>query len=167
MEHSPCASRNLAAGPLFRELVAQFCESPQAETCEVSLQQTDAAEQAKFCVDRALLERLLENLLGNSIRHNSAPVEIEVQTDVAGNRFCLTVADNGTGYPPAGSGRTARHAAERADPGTFWDFMWWSRSPPRMAAGWRSGRMCQTVQRQRCGCPALKKRPLLLLVRMW
>ena len=43
----------------------------------------------------------LENLLGNSIRHNSAPVEIEVQTDVAGNRFCLTVADNGTGYPPA------------------------------------------------------------------
>lgn len=86
---------------LFRELVAQFCESPQAETCEVSLQQTAAAEQAKLCVDRALLERLLENLLGNSIRHNSAPVEIEVQTDVAGNRFCLTVADNGTGYPPA------------------------------------------------------------------
>ena len=77
------------------------CESPQAETCEVSLQQTAAAEQAKLCVDRALLERLLENLLGNSIRHNSAPVEIEVQTDVAGNRFCLTVADNGTGYPPA------------------------------------------------------------------
>ena len=44
---------------------------------------------------------MLENLLGNSIRHNSAPVEIEVQTNVAGNRFCLTVADNGTGYPPA------------------------------------------------------------------
>ena len=46
---------------------------------------------------QGLLERLLENLLGNSIRHNAAPVEIEVQTDVAGNRFCLTVADNGTG----------------------------------------------------------------------
>ena len=97
----PLRKQEFAAGPLFRELVAQFCESPQAETCEVSLQQTAAAEQAKLCVDRALLERLLENLLGNSIRHNSAPVEIEVQTDVAGNRFCLTVADNGTGYPPA------------------------------------------------------------------
>ena len=97
----PLRKQEFAAGPLFRELVAQFCESPQAETCEVSLQQTDAAEQAKLCVDRALLERLLENLLGNSIRHNSAPVEIEVQTNVAGNRFCLTVADNGTGYPPA------------------------------------------------------------------
>lgn len=97
----PLRKQEFAAGPLFRELVAQFCESPQAETCEVSLRQTAAAEQAKLCVDRALLERLLENLLGNSIRHNSAPVEIEVQTDVAGNRFCLTVADNGTGYPPA------------------------------------------------------------------
>ena len=97
----PLRKQEFAAGPLFRELVAQFCESPQAETCEVSLQQTAATEQAKLCVDRALLERLLENLLGNSIRHNSAPVEIEVQTDVAGNRFCLTVADNGTGYPPA------------------------------------------------------------------
>lgn len=97
----PLRKQEFAAGPLFRELVAQFCESPQAETCEVSLQQTAAAEQAKLCVDRALLERLLENLLGNSIRHNSAPVEIEVQTNVAGNRFCLTVADNGTGYPPA------------------------------------------------------------------
>lgn len=97
----PLRKQEFAAGPLFRELVAQFCESPQAETCEVSLQQTAAAEQAKLCVDRALLERLLENLLGNSIRHNAAPVEIEVQTNVAGNRFCLTVADNGTGYPPA------------------------------------------------------------------
>ena len=97
----PLRKQEFAAGPLFRELVAQFCESPQAETCEVSLQQTAAAEQAKLCVDRALLERLLENLLGNSIRHNAAPVEIEVQTDAAGNRFCLTVADNGTGYPPA------------------------------------------------------------------
>lgn len=97
----PLRKQEFAVGPLFRELVAQFCESPQAESCEVSLQQTAAAEQAKLCVDRALLERLLENLLGNSIRHNSAPVEIEVQTDVAGNRFCLTVADNGTGYPPA------------------------------------------------------------------
>ena len=97
----PLRKQEFAAGPLFRELVAQFCESPQAESCEVSLQQTAATEQAKLCVDRALLERLLENLLGNSIRHNAAPVEIEVQTNVAGNRFCLTVADNGTGYPPA------------------------------------------------------------------
>ena len=61
----PLRKQEFAAGPLFRELVAQFCESPQAESCGVSLQQTAATEQAKLCVDRALLERLLENLLAD------------------------------------------------------------------------------------------------------
>ena len=97
----PLRKQKFVAGPLFRELVAQFCEEPQAETCELSLQQTAAAERANLCVDRALLERLLENLLNNSIRHNPAPVRIEIETDVVGEQFCLTVADNGTGYPPA------------------------------------------------------------------
>ena len=68
----PLRKQEFAAGPLFRELVAQFCESPQAETCEVSLQQTAAAEQAKLCVDCALLERLLETCWATAsgiIRH--------------------------------------------------------------------------------------------------
>ena len=97
------------------------------------MQQTAAAEQAKLCVDRALLERLLENLLGNSIRHNAAPVEIEVQTDVAGNRFCLTVADNGQAIRLP-FWRHCKACRRTSRPRTFWDFMWWSRSPPRMAA---------------------------------
>lgn len=97
----PLRRQEFQAGPLFRELVAQFCEEPLAEHCELSLQQTDAAEQAKLCVDRALLGRLLENLLGNSVRHNPAPVDLAVRTDVAGQSFCLTVEDDGAGYPPA------------------------------------------------------------------
>lgn len=97
----PLRKQEFVAGPLFRELVAQFCDSPAAETCELVLEQSAVAERAKLCLDRALLERLLENLLGNSIRHNEAPVKIEVKTDVRENRFCLTVADDGKGYPPA------------------------------------------------------------------
>ena len=34
----PLRKQEFAAGPLFRELVAQFCEIPQAESCEVSPQ---------------------------------------------------------------------------------------------------------------------------------
>ena len=97
----PLRKQEFPAGPLFRELVAQFCEGPLAENCELSLQQTAAAEQTKLLADRALLGRLLENLLTNGIRHNPSPVKIEIRTDVVGDRFCLTVADNGTGYPPA------------------------------------------------------------------
>ena len=97
----PLRKQEFPAGPLLRELVAQFCEEPLAENCDLSLQQTRAAERAKLLVDRALLGRLLENLLTNSIRHNPALVHIVVRTDVTGNQFCLTVEDDGTGYPPA------------------------------------------------------------------
>ncbi len=51
------------------KLVAQFYDSPLAENCEITLYQTNAAEHAQISVDRALLARLLENLLSNSVRH--------------------------------------------------------------------------------------------------
>lgn len=83
----PLRRKDLRAGPLFRQLVAQFCESP--------------------------LARLLENLLNNSVRHNPKPVNITVHTRRAGERFCLTVADDGIGYPPAVL--AALNAAEPAE----------------------------------------------------
>ena len=97
----PLRKELFTAGPLVRELVAQFCDSPLADRCELSLTQTPAAEQAQLLVDRALLGRLLENLLSNSVRHNPGPVSIQIQTDVSGRFFTLTVTDDGTGYPPA------------------------------------------------------------------
>ena len=39
--------------------------------------------------------------MNNSIRHNPGPVSITVRTEAAGGCFCLTVADDGCGYPPA------------------------------------------------------------------
>lgn len=97
----PLRKAVFTAGPLFREMVAQLAERPMAEGCELSLNQTEAAERAMLAVDRALLERLLENLLSNSVRHNPQPVRIEILTDAAGRSFRLTVADDGKGYPPA------------------------------------------------------------------
>ena len=96
----PLRKEELTAGPLMRQLVARFCESPLAERCDLSLTQSLEAEQAKLSVDRALLERLLENLLGNSVRHNTLPVQIRVETARVGRSFILTVTDNGRGYPP-------------------------------------------------------------------
>ena len=97
----PLRRKSLRAGPLFRALVAQFCENAQEKKCEIALEQSEQSEQAMLCADRALLERLLENLLNNSIRHNPGPVSITVRTEAAGGYFCLTVADDGCGYPPA------------------------------------------------------------------
>ena len=96
----PLRRQTLAAGPLVRQLAAQFCESPLADRCELSLTQTEAAERALLDADPALLGRLLENLLNNSVRHNTGPVRVHIGTEVAGGRLCLTVTDNGAGYPP-------------------------------------------------------------------
>ena len=109
----PLRRKDLRAGPLFRQLVAQFCESPLAERCGITLEQEDPAEQTVLSVDEALLARLLENLLNNSVRHNPKPVNITVHTRRAGERFCLTVADDGIGYPPAVL--AALNAAEPAE----------------------------------------------------
>lgn len=97
----PLRRKDLRAGPLFRQLVAQFCESPLAERCGITLEQEEPAEQTVLSVDEALLARLLENLMNNSVRHNPKPVNITVHTRRAGERFCLTVADDGIGYPAA------------------------------------------------------------------
>ena len=93
--------------------MAQFCESPLAERCEITLEQEEPAEQTVLSVDEALLARLLENLLNNSVRHNPKPVNITVHTRQVGERFCLTVADDGIGYPAAVL--AALNAAEPAE----------------------------------------------------
>lgn len=109
----PLRRKDLRAGPLFRQLVAQFCESPLAERCEITLEQEEPAEQTVLSVDEALLARLLENLMNNSVRHNPKPVNITVHTRRVGERFCLTVADDGIGYPAAVL--AALNAAEPAE----------------------------------------------------
>lgn len=109
----PLRRKDLRAGPLFRQLVAQFCESPLAERCEITLEQEESAEQTVLSVDEALLARLLENLMNNSVRHNPKPVNITVHTRQVGERFCLTVADDGIGYPAAVL--VALNAAEPAE----------------------------------------------------
>ena len=62
----PLRRKDLRAGPLFRQLVAQFCESPLAERCEITLEQEEPAEQTVLSVDEALLARLLENLMNTA-----------------------------------------------------------------------------------------------------
>ena len=97
----PLRREVLAVGPLLRELVAQFYDSPLAEGCEIELTQTPEAEHAQLSADRALLWRLLENLLHNSVRHNASPVTIQIHGQCSRKMLELTISDNGSGYPPA------------------------------------------------------------------
>ena len=69
----PLRRKDLRAGPLFRQLVAQFCESPLAERCEITLEQEEPAEQpeeltaaqkrARELVDSMTLEQKLYQMM--------------------------------------------------------------------------------------------------------
>lgn len=97
----PLRCQPLTAGPLLRELAAQFYENPLAESCELELSQTEEAEHAILHVDKALLSRAVENLLNNSVRHNTQPVTVTLTAQLTNGLFQLTVSDNGQSYPPA------------------------------------------------------------------
>lgn len=97
----PLRCQPLTAGPLLRELAAQFYENPLAESCELELSQTEEAEHTVLNVDKALLSRAVENLLNNSVRHNTQPVTVTLTAQLTNGLFQLTVSDNGQGYPPA------------------------------------------------------------------
>lgn len=96
----PLRRQEAQAGPLLRGLVARFCDSPAGESCTLTLEQTPAAEQARVSVDEALLGRAVENLLGNSVRHNAAPVQLAVRADCVGGKLQWRFTDDGAGYPP-------------------------------------------------------------------
>ena len=67
----------------------------------MELDLTPAADKTILNADAALLTRAVENLLQNSARHNPSPVHVCVKAEQAENALCITVADDGTGCPPA------------------------------------------------------------------
>lgn len=89
------------AGPLLRSLVADFCNGPLASRCQVELTVHPSAENAVVQADRALLARALENILGNSARHNPEPVCCTVTVEAKDGQLQVTLTDDGTGYPAA------------------------------------------------------------------
>ena len=95
----PLRKEPLTLGPMLREFAARFCDGPFGEACDVSLEQTAEAEQAVLYGDRALLERALENLLNNSVRHNPGFVHIGIAAEVKDDAILLAITDDGVGYP--------------------------------------------------------------------
>lgn len=95
----PLRCETVHAGPLLRKLVADFCNEPLAEHCTVEFEIDQEAENAEVKVDAALLARAIDNVLGNSVRHNAVPVHCRVKAGVQEKSLCITCTDDGVGYP--------------------------------------------------------------------
>lgn len=97
----PLRREPVHAGRLLRKLVADFCNGPLADQCQVELKVKPSAETLELQVDTALLARAFENILGNSVRHNPGPVCCTVTAEVQNKQLQVTLTDDGAGYPPA------------------------------------------------------------------
>jgi signal transduction histidine kinase len=67
-------------------------EAARYEHCTVG------GEPVTVCGDRALLRRMMRNLIENAERHGAPPVDIDVRSD--GRRAAVTVSDRGPGVAP-------------------------------------------------------------------
>lgn len=97
----PLRCQPTQAGPLLRRLAAEFCDSPLAASCTVALEIAPDADKAILDADAALLARAVENLLHNAACHNPGPVQVQLSAVRTGKTLRITIADDGTGYPPA------------------------------------------------------------------
>lgn len=95
----PLRRKEAHAGPLLRQMVADFCNGPLAGDSEVELVISREAETATLQVDEALLARAVENILGNSVRHNPGTVRCRVAVSVTDRSLCIAITDDGTGFP--------------------------------------------------------------------
>ena len=95
----PLRRKEAHAGPLLRQMVADFCNGPLAGDSEVELVISREAETATLQVDEALLARAVENILGNSVRHNPGTVRCRVAVSVTERSLCIAITDDGTGFP--------------------------------------------------------------------
>ncbi len=90
----------VAPGALLAEVVHEWGVRFQQEHATVSVEVTDDAPV--FQADKALIKRVLSNLIQNALTHTSANVAISIsacRAPSAGVMF--TVGDNGPGIPPA------------------------------------------------------------------
>jgi signal transduction histidine kinase len=92
---APLAMMPVNLPELVEDTVAGF--RPAAEGTGVALEAEIAPDVHRCTLDPTQMQRVLVNLIQNSLRHTPAGGAICVRAAAAGNRVCLEVADTGEG----------------------------------------------------------------------
>jgi two-component system sensor histidine kinase/response regulator len=87
----------IAPGALLREIEHEWSVRFQQENADTSVEVSDDAPV--FEADKALVKRVLGNLLQNSLTHSAHAVRIQLCARREGDGILFTVADNGPGIP--------------------------------------------------------------------
>ena len=100
--------QKLTLGPcdvtdLLENARARFVEPANAQNIELLVEvQSDLP---RLYADQAQLERVLDNLLGNALRHTADGGQIHLQARRHGERVIISVEDNGEGIAYGQQGR--------------------------------------------------------------
>jgi signal transduction histidine kinase len=88
----------ISPAAMFAELQHEWALRFKQENADASI---DVSEDAPvFHADKALLMRVLGNLVQNSLTHTASSVKLNFSAKKDGDGVLLTVADNGPGIPP-------------------------------------------------------------------
>ena len=94
----PLRRTDIQAGRWLRQCVALFYDQLE-DRYEIQLSLSEETGQSMLSLDVELMNRALENLLHNSVRHNPNGCQILVRAEIADGIFVLCVHDDGIGYP--------------------------------------------------------------------
>jgi signal transduction histidine kinase len=95
---TPLQRVDLDWGELCRHTVERF--QPRFEANRLALEWRGAATATPISADGHRMEQVLENLLANALRYVPAGGRVTVSLESAGDRWRLSVEDNGPGIPP-------------------------------------------------------------------
>ncbi|HEX3866707.1 MAG TPA: ATP-binding protein [Gemmatimonadaceae bacterium] len=88
----------IAPAALLNEIAHEWSIRFQQERASVTIDVGDDAPV--FQADKALLKRVLGNLVQNSLTHSASAVTLQLSARRDGDGILFTVADNGPGIPP-------------------------------------------------------------------
>ncbi len=84
---------------LIRKTAVAFLNQYQDNSYPIEVEISAEAEATQIIADELLLQRVFENLIGNSIRHNPNGCTIAIDARIVEQQYQITIRDDGKGFP--------------------------------------------------------------------
>lgn len=96
----PLRIEKLMPAPFLRSIVASYLNDGLDGRYDIDLTISENSENIYIQGDRSLLSRTINNLIGNSIKHNPDGCHIRITAALLHNNvLSVSISDNGTGIP--------------------------------------------------------------------
>lgn len=95
----PLSLMRCAPAVLIRKTAVAYLNQYQDDQYPIEVTISAEAEATQIIADEQLLQRVLENLIGNSIRHNPNGCSIFVDARVSDLQYQIIIRDDGQGFP--------------------------------------------------------------------